>query len=463
MKTLVVSGSIRSREVFSDFIFDRAQKLNDLSEYVSDIKAYQKTHSAISNSDILSGAVLLAMKELGAEIDYFPLVRLFPRREKRIAYTLDKTLDADMALTDTLALKEEKLAELMERVASADGIVLISPVYFGDRSSVANKLLQLSGIHDLLKGKVFGMASVGAKRNGGQETTIIYSLLEALNQNALVVGNGPPTSQYGGTAVGGKKGTVADDAWGLETSYGTGTRVAHVSEILEKGRQGTLDRSVRILVLITMDDTKQTLYSFLEDYLQRVKIHLPNVEFNVDYVLSSTIYRCLGCDTCPADGLGPAGQKPTKDNHSHCIIQDSEDAMERIHDLLIDADGIIIAGLNVKQHDQLVYRYQVLIERTRYIRRNHFELTDKLVTAFSLSQVAARINSLHSVKTITSYLRHNTIVHKPIEATVYNDKVLDDGMDDFIRFVRFAEIIAAGEKKAKPLAVKYSTKGIGGY
>jgi hypothetical protein len=137
--------------------------------------------------------------------------------------------------------------------------------------------------------------------------------------------------------------------------------------------------------------------------------------------------------------------------------------MAKIHDKLLDADGIIIAGLNVKNHNELVYRYQVLIERTRYIRRNNFELTDKLLTAFSLNQVGEKINSLHSLKTITSYLRHNTIIHKPIEAFIYDDNVLDDGMDDFSNFVKYARIIASGKNNLKPLLTEYKEEGIGGY
>jgi hypothetical protein len=55
------------------------------------------------------------------------------------------------------------------------------------------------------------------------------------------------------------------------------------------------------------------------------------------------------------------------------------------------------------------------------------------------------------------------IVHRPIEASLYDGRILDDGMDDFISVVRFAGIIAAGRERAKPLTVKYTTKGIGGY
>ena len=49
----------------------------------------------------------------------------------------------------------------------------------------------------------------------------------------LVVGNGPPTSQFGGTAVGGNIGTMENDYFGIMTSQGTGLRVAETAEILK--------------------------------------------------------------------------------------------------------------------------------------------------------------------------------------------------------------------------------------
>lgn len=463
MKTLVISGSIRSRKESSDFIYDLSRESQTLEDFIGEVTAYQKSKPPISNSDILAGAVLMAMKDLGAEIDYFPLVQLFPVSEKKIIEGLNHSMEPQMGSMDTLSLEEHGFSQLQERVSGADGIVLVSPVYFGDRSSVANKFLQLSGIHNFLEDKVFGAVSVGAKRNGGQETTIIYGLYEALYQSALVVGNGPPTSQYGGTAVGGKRGSVEKDLWGIQTSFGTGTRVAHVSEIMETGSRGSLNRPLKVLVLVTMDDNKHILQSFLEKYFDRARESLENVEFRIENILDSTIYRCIGCDTCPFDFTLPPGRQPTKENHPHCIIKHPDDVMEYIHNLMLDADGIIIAGLNVKQHRQLVYRYQVLIERTRYIRRDHFELTNKMMTAFTLNQVGAKINPLHSLKTLTSYIRHNTIFHKPIEAFLFDGKILDDGMSDLIHFVNTAEKITRGINIVNPLVSEYVQKEIGGY
>lgn len=462
MNTLIVSGSIRSRESHSQYIVESASSSESLAKYISDIRSYQESGRAISNSDILAGAVLLAMKDEEAHVDFFPLVKLFPQREQKINFS-NEELETEIAAKDTLALNEEHFIDLKNKINNAQGIVLVTPVYFGDRSSVANKLLQLSGIHNLIQNKIFGAVAVGAKRNGGQETTIIYSLFEALNQNAMIVGNGPPTSQYGGTGVGGRKGTVIDDLWGLETAYGTGARVTQVSKLLEAGGKTNLKEPVEILVLVTMDDTKQSLYRYLQQFLSRAGKHLSNTEFKLVNVLDKTIHRCIGCEKCPANGLLELGETSCIENHAHCIISKPDDAMENIHEQMLQAAGIIIAGLNVKHHDQLVYRYQVLMERTRYIRRNHFELTNKLMTSFSLTQVGAKINSLHALKTVTSYIRHNTIMHKPIESYIVDDTVIEEGLEDLIHFVKYAKIFSAGADVTDLKAPQYTTKGIGGY
>jgi multimeric flavodoxin WrbA len=56
-----------------------------------------------------------------------------------------------------------------------------------------------------LKDKVAGAISVGASRNGGQETTISAIHQFLLIQDAIVVGDGAPKAHYGGTGVGGAK------------------------------------------------------------------------------------------------------------------------------------------------------------------------------------------------------------------------------------------------------------------
>ena len=464
MKTLVLSGSIRSKQKNVDVINSFANKAVDIEDYRHLCHEHIQQKSPICNSDILSGAVSLGMRQRGAKADIFPLLSLFPRYEKNVLSDANHIIDPHLASTATLDLDLNKTNALKKSLSGYEGIVLVTPVYFGDRSSVANKFMQLSGINDLLRGKVFGAVAVGAKRNGGQETAVIYCLLEALSQGSVIVGNGPPTSQYGGTAIGGHKGTVVNDEWGLQTAFGTGERVAHASRLVYEGDRDREDIPIRILILITMDNNKSLLLNFLKKSLERLRSQFSfPVDFQLINVLDHTIYRCLGCDTCTAGGKLKPGQTPSAKQYGECIIQNPEDAMHKLHMEMLKADGIIIAGLNVKEHKKLIYRYQVLIERTRFIRRNHFELSDKLLTAFSLNHVGARINNIHDIKTITSYIRHNVIISRPIEAFIFDGQTLEDGSSDFLNFVRWASILKKGHSIVPKHVVEYTTNGIGGY
>lgn len=464
MKTLVLSGSIRSTQKNMDAINAFANQAEDLKEYRYLCSDHMQNNSAICNSDILCGAVSLGMRQSGSSTDVFSLISLFPRYENRVLYESNRIIDPFLASTATLDLDSNRTEALKKSISGYDGIVLVTPVYFGDRSSVANKFMQLSGMNDLLNDKVFGAVAVGAKRNGGQETAVIYCLLEALAQGAVIVGNGPPTSQYGGTAIGGHKGTVVDDEWGLQTAYGTGKRVAQTSLLVYEGRKETEDIPIRILVLVTMDNDKSSLLNFMKKALEQLRTQFSfPVDFRLVNVLDHTIYRCLGCNTCPAEGKMEPGQEASELQHGECIIQNPEDAMDELHMEMLNADGIIIAGINVKEYKRLIYRYQVLIERTRFIRRNHFELSDKLLTAFSLNHVGARINNLHDIKTITSYIRHNVVISRSIEAFIFDEQTLEDGSSDFINFVRWASILKKGRVKVPKQIFEYTTHGIGGY
>ncbi len=460
-KTLVLSGSIRAKERQGEFILEQAREASGLEDYTRRIREHQCSNPQISNSHILSGAAMMGAKSHGAEVDFFPMASLFPKREQRLIEQDDDSIDSELAIIDTLSIVPDKLEELELKVSEADGIVLVTPVYFGDRSSVANKFLQISGIKGWLKDKVFGCVSVGAKRNGGQETTVIYSILDALNQGAFTVGNGPPTSQYGGTAIGGKKGTVINDSWGLETAFGTGLKVAHASDVCKPDKNKS-DKKTRITVLVTMDTSNRMLLKHLQDMLERASGKLDNIEFVLENVLEKTIYRCLGCDTCPSkvdlsehdrDGRG----------YAKCVISSSDDDMDKLHRVLRDSDGIVIAGLSVKTHYELLYRYQALIERTRFIRRNDFELTDKLLTSFTLAEAGALGSAYFPMKTVTSYIRHNVIIHRPIEAIIHEEAIIEDGLEDLIHFARATSRMAAGRLEAGAPQTKYLATGEGGY
>ena len=125
---------------------------------------------------------------------------------------------------------------VLEKMVEADGIIIGSPVYFGNVTSQLKILMDRSRPlrrEFKLKNKVCGALAVGASRNGGQETTIqaIHNYL--LIQDAILVGDGEPLAHYGGTGVGGPVGDTEGDEAGLVTSQNLGRRVAELAQLLK--------------------------------------------------------------------------------------------------------------------------------------------------------------------------------------------------------------------------------------
>lgn len=100
---------------------------------------------------------------------------------------------------------EDDMMELTDKIMEADGIIMSSPVYFGDMTGLAktfiDRLRPLRNVH-AFEYKVCGAISTGGFRNGGQETTIhsIYDFF--LIQGGIVVGDDRPTAHFGATGVG---------------------------------------------------------------------------------------------------------------------------------------------------------------------------------------------------------------------------------------------------------------------
>lgn len=177
------------------------------------------------NTQILVKAALEAAKEVGADTELIKLNEI--EIEPCIACNICKDT-GECAIYDGVA-------DVLEKMVEADGIILGSPVYFGSVTSQLKMLMDRSRplrTEFKLKDKVGGAISVGGSRNGGQETTIntIHSFF--LIHEALVVGDGAPTAHYGGTGVGGAPGDSENDEVGLETSRNLGRRVAEVARLL---------------------------------------------------------------------------------------------------------------------------------------------------------------------------------------------------------------------------------------
>lgn len=459
MNILTLCGSIRASRGNNAVIAELAHSGGGLGGLIEQARRARAAGTKLSNTEILSAAAMMGALSHGAEVSYMSLKDLFkPMDAPVIDLRSMKEGDGIAALTclDTLQLAPGLGERFQDAVQKADGVVLNTPVYFGDRSSVANKAMQLTGLHKSLEGKVLGAASVGAKRNGGQETCNIYALLEALSQGALGVGNGPPTSQYGGTAVGGHPGHVLDDEWGLATTYGVGRRVAQATEVWTKGleaQKAAPDAPCRVTIIVTMDTAERELTSRLRHLADRAMAILPWADVRVHEVLDASIYRCLGCRDCPGD---------TDAAPPRCVIKDPGEPLEILREQLRESDGLIVAGLNLKDAERIMYRYQVLIERTRFLRHNDFELMHLLVTPLVYNQVGAMSNPIHTVKTITSYIRHNTILCRSVEILEHEGRILVDGLDDLLRVCRIAQVLSLGRRVCGRLDRTYETAGLGG-
>ena len=100
---------------------------------------------------------------------------------------------------------DDDMQELTDKVKDADGIIMSSPVYFGDMTGLAktfiDRLRPLRNIH-AFKYKVCGAISTGGFRNGGQESTIASIHDFFLIQGGIIVGDDRPTAHYGATGVG---------------------------------------------------------------------------------------------------------------------------------------------------------------------------------------------------------------------------------------------------------------------
>ncbi len=269
------------------------------------------------------------------------------------------------------------------------GIVISSPVYFGDRSSLVDDFIREQ---DTFRNKAVGVVSSGAKRNGGQETTNVYALYDCLGKGAIITGNGPPTGQYGGTGWAGNKGAIIDDDFGIKTSIGTGRRVARLAKIITRP---DYTNQVKVLFIVT-----NVVDSKLERRFVNSIRELPfstNVELDILDISKRNIRRCRACPICPNGDI---------DEVYTCIVRD--DDMKDIHSHIIDSDCIVLASCI--SSSETSSKFQIFMERSRFVRRHHYELADRVYSSYSWSDSLVDVFPL---RTMTSFLRQNMFALGP--------------------------------------------------
>lgn len=130
--------------------------------------------------------------------------------------------------------RNDAINECLPKIDAADGIIIGSPVYFGNVSTEAKALIDrlgyVSGANPgMLTRKV--AAGVVAERRAGANVA-----LAALNQLFTARQMVIPGSTYWNLAVGGPIGAVEDDAEGLATMENLGRNIAWLLKLTAHAR-----------------------------------------------------------------------------------------------------------------------------------------------------------------------------------------------------------------------------------
>lgn len=381
-------------------------------------------HRGMSNSEIALAAALWGAKDTGADIDTVPLHDYFNSNGE-----------------------ENDLDDLKARLRGADAIILSTPVYFGDRGSLAQRLIDvIQGDPELMRdltGKLYAGVAVGAKRNGGQETTLIYAMADMLNAGFLTVGNdSKTTSQYGGTGHAGDIGTMPADKYGIDTAIGTGRRIAAVASELSLAREVELSDAVHMDVWMLQDrdaEGQKLVEDFTAELSDKAQVRI--LDMNEDRVRP-----CIACDICPTH-VGP-------DDEYRCIVRNKDDGLVIRHQDLLNADVLVPTIFAPKDRSRLRSVYQQFIERTRYLRRGDYVFTDLLVAPIVITEVG--VNDAMDIRMMTSFIRHHTVIVKPVIAMMHEGKLLnpDDVRAGLARAVEEGRRLAAGRLASASLHTK---------
>jgi multimeric flavodoxin WrbA len=386
-----------------------------------------RRNQGLSNSESVTAAALWGAMQAGAEVSYRSLADHFP------AMGAPRLLDT-----------------LREEILTADGLLLTSPVYFGDRSSLAQNFIDfISSDPELAarcSGKLFAGCSVGAKRNGGQETTLVYLISDFLDLGFLIVGNGPESSvQYGGTAVAGDVGKVHSDTYGMQTAAATGARMAGLGRVL--ANRSCSSSTTQIQTWLVADSSDGAGAAMLGMWAKEVEGAVDNVSLDIIDMTREQIIPCLACDLCPTES-GPR-------EAYRCTVTRSEDLFVRRHSDLITADAILLAAYVPDDLKQRVSVYQQFMERTRYLRRDHYVFSDRLCAALVLGDTMP--DQRLALRMTTSLIRHQAILHSPLVATLDKATAPSSGL------VETGIGFAARARDIKQKRQQFSLSGEGDY
>ncbi len=466
MKILGISASLRNRRfAYKNELIEQIKSIQNLNG----IKSFVEEQVKITFDEIENLNKDLSFEEKYKQLKKHKGNRGLSNSEASLVYALWQSYRNDVDI-DYLSLSnifenenKNKLNFFKKKFLSSDAILISGPVYFGDRGSLTQRMIEFINsdkqcIRHVKKIFYAGLA-VGAKRNGGQETTLIFQMTDFLNMGAKVVGNGhDTTSQYGGTLVAGDIGKVQGDEYGIRTALSTGENLAkslkdfnqtHNKNKQEDGRSIKKPKICNVFVM--QDNEEEECTKVINSFVKNNRNN--NVKFNIFKVYKEKVYRCIACDLCPTS----YGDK----NNYRCIINNKDDFFKLYHQEIINCDSFIFAAYSGENFYNINSNYQQFIERTRYLRRDDYTMGSKLVTSFIVSEVNSNRN-LH-IRTLTSLIRHKNILSKPLLVFKNNNTYIniDSVKKNFKNFVKDIENIKSQKEENTyvPIGYEISYKG----
>ena len=415
MLVLGISASLRNKRFsYKNELIDDLKKIKNLE----DLDFFVKNQIKITFSDIEK----LNEKKLSFEEKYKELKKHKGNRglsnsETALVYALWNSLQEENINIDYLSLSnifenetEDKLNHFKKKFLNCDALLLSGPVYFGDRGSLTQRMIEFlnSDKECMLHAKkiLYAGLAVGAKRNGGQETTLIFQALDFLNMGCKVIGNGhDTTAQYGGTIVAGDIGKAVKDDYGIKTALSTGKNIGEILNNVDLNKdlsEKELKVPHKCNIFILQDNKQEECTKIIKSLLNNYKNK--NINFKVFEVYKEEVHKCIACDVCPISYVACQIYR--------CIINYIEDFFKKNHEDIVDCDSFIFAAYSGTNFINIKSNYQQFIERTRYLRRDNYLFGRKLVSSFILSEVNSNRN-LH-IRILTSLIRHHNILFKPI-------------------------------------------------
>ena len=415
MIVLGISASLRNKRFsYKNELVEELKKIKNLT----DLNKFVKDQIKITFSDIEN----LNDKQLSFDEKYKELRRHKGNRglsnsETSLVYGLwnslqQKNIDIDYISLSNIFENEnkEKLKYFKKKFLQCNALLLSGPVYFGDRGSLTQRMIEFINSDrdciDHAKKILYAGLAVGAKRNGGQETTLIFQALDFLNMGCKVIGNGhDTTAQYGGTIVAGDIGKAVEDDYGIKTALSTGKNIGEVLNNINLNQNDTNKdpkKLHRCNIFILQDNKEEECTKIIKSLIKNYKNK--NIKFKVFEVYKEEVHKCIACDVCPISY--------DKKINYRCIINNKEDFFKKNHEEIINCDSFIFAAYSGTNFVNIQTNYQQFIERTRYLRRDNYLFGRKLVSSFILSEVNSNRN-LH-IRILTSLIRHHNILFKPI-------------------------------------------------